>query len=38
MMENAEHRKSIKIINGLKYGNLTKALNGENVGTTIYAG
>ncbi len=38
MMENAEHQKSIKIINGLKYGNLTKALNGENVGTTIYAG
>jgi molybdenum storage protein len=38
MMENAEHRKSIQVINGLKYGNLTKALNGEDVGTTIYAG
>mgnify|MGYP001228560623 CR=1 FL=1 len=37
MMENAEHQKSIQVINGLKPGNLTKALNGEEVGTIIYA-
>ncbi|MEM6787512.1 MAG: uridine kinase [Myxococcota bacterium] len=37
MMENATHQKSIQIINGLKPGNLTKALKGESVGTTIYA-
>jgi molybdenum storage protein len=29
--------KSIRVINGLKRGNLTKALNGENVGTIIRA-
>tara|TARA_B100002052_G_scaffold194453_1_gene177305 strand:- start:3983 stop:4747 length:765 start_codon:yes stop_codon:yes gene_type:complete len=38
MMEHAEHRKSIRVINGLKQGNLTKALNGEPVGTEIYVG
>ncbi len=37
MMENAEHQKSIQVINGLKPGNLTQALNGEEVGTIIYA-
>lgn len=37
MMENATHRKSIQIVNGLVPGNLTKALNGEEVGTIIYA-
>lgn len=37
MMENAEHRRSIQIINGLVPGNLTKALNGEAVGTIISA-
>ncbi|NEQ81777.1 MAG: uridine kinase [Moorea sp. SIO2I5] len=37
MMENAQHSKSIQIINGLKRGNLTKALAGEEVGTVIYA-
>jgi molybdenum storage protein len=26
----------IQIINGLERGNLTKALNGEHVGTIIY--
>jgi len=37
MMENASGRRSIQIINGLKKGNLTRALNGEPVGSTIYA-
>jgi molybdenum storage protein len=37
MMENAKNRRSIRIINGLKQGNLTRALNGEDVGTLIYA-
>jgi molybdenum storage protein len=37
MMKNAEHRRSIQIINGLKPGNLTRALNGEPVGTIITA-
>jgi molybdenum storage protein len=37
MMPNAEHMKSIQIINGLVPGNLTRALNGEHVGTLIYA-
>jgi len=37
MMQNAEHRRSIQIINGLERGNLTKALNGEQVGTIITA-
>ena len=29
MMKNAQHRRSIQVINGLKPGNLTRALNGE---------
>ncbi len=37
MMQNAAHRRSIRIINGLKRGTLTKALNEENVGTLITA-
>ena len=37
MMNNAEHRRSIQVINGLKPGNLTRALNGEHVGTIITA-
>ncbi|MEX0964105.1 MAG: uridine kinase [Pseudohongiellaceae bacterium] len=36
-MENARHRRSIQIINGLEPGNLTRALNGEEVGTIIHA-
>jgi len=36
MMENAVHRRSIQVINGLEKGNLTRALNGEEIGTTIY--
>jgi molybdenum storage protein len=37
LMKNAKHRRSIQIINGLKKGNLTRALNGEPVGTVITA-
>lgn len=37
LMQNAEHRRSIRVINGLVPGNLTKALAGENVGTLISA-
>jgi molybdenum storage protein len=35
LMKHAEHRTSIQVINGLKPGNLTRALNGEAVGTII---
>jgi molybdenum storage protein len=37
MMKNAQHRRSIQVINGLVPGNLTRALNGEPVGTIITA-
>jgi molybdenum storage protein len=37
LMKNAEHRRSIQVINGLKPGTLTRALNGEPVGTIITA-
>jgi molybdenum storage protein len=37
LMKTAENRKSIQIINGLVPGNLTRALNGEAVGTIITA-
>ena len=37
LMKNAKHRRSIQVINGLKRGNLTRALNGEPVGTVITA-
>jgi molybdenum storage protein len=37
LMKNAEHRRSIQVINGLVPGNLTRALNGEPVGTIITA-
>jgi molybdenum storage protein len=37
LMKNAEHRRSIQVINGLKAGNLTRALHGEHVGTIITA-
>ena len=36
-LKRAEHRRSIQIINGLVAGNLTRALNGEHVGTIISA-
>jgi molybdenum storage protein len=37
MMQHANHRRSIRVINGLKPGNLTRALQGDDVGTLIYA-
>jgi molybdenum storage protein len=37
LLKHAEHRRSIQVINGLKPGNLTRALNGEHVGTIITA-
>jgi molybdenum storage protein len=37
LMVNAESRRSIQIINGLVKGNLTRALNGEEIGTIITA-
>jgi molybdenum storage protein len=37
MMKNAQSSRSIQIINGLKPGNLTRALEGEHVGTIIDA-
>ena len=37
LMKAAEHRRSIHVINGLEPGNLTRALNGEHVGTIITA-
>src|SRR3979490_1044733 len=37
LMQNAKNRRSVQVINGLKKGNLTRALNGEPVGTVITA-
>jgi molybdenum storage protein len=37
MMQNAQHSRRIQVINGLKPGNLTRALAGEDVGTVITA-
>jgi molybdenum storage protein len=37
LMKTAKNRRSVQIINGLKKGNLTRALNGEPVGTVITA-
>lgn len=37
MMQRAQHRRSIRVINGLVPGNLTRALEGEDVGTLISA-
>lgn len=36
MLAKARHVKQIHIVNGLKPGNITKALKGENAGTIIY--
>lgn len=35
LMERAEHRRSIRFINGLVPGKLTRALEGEDVGTLV---
>jgi molybdenum storage protein len=37
LMARAKHQKEIQIVNGLTPGNITKALQGEHVGTIIYA-
>ena len=37
LMEDAENRRSIQFINGLVKGNLTRALEGEEIGTIITA-
>lgn len=37
LMKRSKHRRSVQVINGLKKGNLTRALNGEPVGTVITA-
>lgn len=37
LMENAQNRRSIQVINGLEPKNLSRALDGEEVGTIIYA-
>jgi len=37
LMGSAKHRKEIQIVNGLKRGNIGKALAGERVGTIIHA-
>jgi molybdenum storage protein len=37
LMKNAQHQRSIQVINGLVPGTLTRALDGEHVGTIISA-
>ncbi len=37
LMAHAKHQKEIQIVNGLTPGNITKALQGEHVGTVIHA-
>ena len=37
LMGRAKHQKEIQIVNGLTPGNITKALQGEHVGTIVYA-
>ncbi|MFC4944070.1 uridine kinase [Pseudonocardia sp. GCM10023141] len=37
LMRNARHVRSIQIVNGLKPGTITRAVNGEHVGTLITA-
>jgi molybdenum storage protein len=37
LMANAKHVKEIQIVNGLVPGNITKALDGEHVGTIVHA-
>jgi molybdenum storage protein len=36
LMKNARHLREIQFVNGLKPGQLTKALDGEPVGTVVY--
>ena len=37
LMKNAQYRRTIQVIDGLEKGNLTRALEGEPVGTIIEA-
>ena len=37
LMAHAKHQKEIQIVNGLTPGNITKALQGEHVGTLVHA-
>ncbi|MGH3671309.1 MAG: molybdenum storage protein subunit alpha [Pseudonocardiaceae bacterium] len=37
LMAHAKHHREIQIVNGLTQGNITKALQGEHVGTIIHA-
>jgi molybdenum storage protein len=37
LMQSAEHMRTIQIVNGLVPGNITRALEGEPIGTIIYA-
>jgi len=37
LMQTARHVRQIQLVNGLKPGNLTRALDGEHVGTIIHA-
>ncbi len=37
LMQRAQHRREVRVINGLVPGNLTRALEGEEVGTLITA-
>jgi molybdenum storage protein len=36
ILQNSEVIKQIQIVNGMEEGNITKALNGENIGSIIY--
>lgn len=38
MLTRARHVKEFRIVNGLKKGEITKAINGEDAGTLIYRG
>jgi molybdenum storage protein len=38
LMKHARHTREIQFVNGLKPGQLTRALNGESVGTIVYSG
>lgn len=37
LMPSAKHRKEFQVVNGLKRGNILKALAGEHVGTIVHA-
>ena len=37
LMAHAKNQKEIQIVNGLTPGNITKALQGEHVGTLVHA-